>query len=290
MRIRTPRGHPLLLLLLIEVRLVGPTCPQPTTAQKGHLEKGDEHKVEGLAVFPPAPRWPCFMCQQESGPGLTCDFCGRIVCPPHSSTTLRCWFCICPECSCYCHGPPVFAESANVSYVRRRCVRRREDQEAKCPVKQSSTEVLAMEEAARRAGSESPCMAKGPGDAHPHSCHYCTNRTRRFCCGCHRRACAIHARHSLDGWLCFRCDDDAPSDLVEVKTQEPDAVAELVDEWKLAAPKMHRRRCHCSCGCRRRPGRLVLCIRCAAEVGPGCCLAAESTRRRGYGFCHVCYG
>ncbi len=54
--------------------------------------------------------------------------------------------------------------------------------------------------------------------------------------------------------------------------------------------KTRRRRCcGCRCGCWRRPGRLVSCMRCGAEVGPGCCLAAESMLRRGRGLCHVCY-
>ncbi len=52
---------------------------------------------------------------------------------------------------------------------------------------------------------------------------------------------------------------------------------------------MHRPLCGCRCGCRRRPGRLVLCVRCRARIGPGCCLARESRTRWGRGLCHVCH-
>ena len=56
----------------------------------------------------------------------------------------------------------------------------------------------------------------------------------------------------------------------------------------VSAPMMHRPLCGCRCGCRRRPGRLVLCVRCGARIGPGCCLALESRTRWGRGLCHVC--
>ncbi len=61
-----------------------------------------------------------------------------------------------------------------------------------------------------------------------------------------------------------------------------------VGECPMVTPTMHRPLCNCRCGCRRRPNRRVLCVRCGAQVGPGCCLALESATRRNRGLCHVC--
>jgi len=49
-----------------------------------------------------------------------------------------------------------------------------------------------------------------------------------------------------------------------------------------------RPRCKCLCipgGCKRRPGRLVMCTECCTRVGPGCCLYEEND---GNGICHRC--
>ena len=38
--------------------------------------------------------------------------------------------------------------------------------------------------------------------------------------------------------------------------------------------------CQCACGCRRRPGRRIICAMCGKAVGPGCCFVRTC--------CHVC--
>ena len=38
--------------------------------------------------------------------------------------------------------------------------------------------------------------------------------------------------------------------------------------------------CQCACGCRRRPGRRIICVMCGRGVGPGCCFVRTC--------CHVC--
>ena len=48
--------------------------------------------------------------------------------------------------------------------------------------------------------------------------------------------------------------------------------------------KKARFRCHCECGCKRRPGRLVKCCQCGYEVGVGCCCHIEFCDN---GICHV---
>ena len=55
------------------------------------------------------PDWPCAFCQQEAGPGSTCDYCDRIVCPRHARQRSCCWTTTCPECSCHCNPPPIGA-------------------------------------------------------------------------------------------------------------------------------------------------------------------------------------
>ena len=60
------------------------------------------------------PIWPCAFCLRESGPGSTCDFCDRIVCPLlHATLTNCCWMTICPQCSCRCNPPPVVASASD---------------------------------------------------------------------------------------------------------------------------------------------------------------------------------
>ena len=53
------------------------------------------------------------------------------------------------------------------------------------------------------------------------------------------------------------------------------------------APKGKKRRytCQCHCGCRRRPGRLVICDWCGQGVGPDCCRFHEDEIRA---YCHWC--
>ena len=38
--------------------------------------------------------------------------------------------------------------------------------------------------------------------------------------------------------------------------------------------------CQCACGCRRRPGRRIICALCGRAIGPGCCWVRT--------FCHMC--
>ena len=55
------------------------------------------------------------------------------------------------------------------------------------------------------------------------------------------------------------------------------------------APKEKKKRkqytCQCHCGCRRSPGRLVICDWCGQGVGPGCCTFHEDALRA---YCHYC--
>ena len=55
------------------------------------------------------------------------------------------------------------------------------------------------------------------------------------------------------------------------------------------APKGNRTRkrytCQCHCGCRRGPGRLVVCDYCGRGVGPDCCRFHEDEIRA---YCHWC--
>ena len=57
------------------------------------------------------------------------------------------------------------------------------------------------------------------------------------------------------------------------------------------APKKKQKRkqylCKCHCGCRRGPGRLVICDWCGQSVGPGCCVFHEDALRAR---CHYCAG
>ncbi len=77
--------------------------------------------------------------------------------------------------------------------------------------------------------------------------------------------------------------DNAAVDLLKFVTHS-------LNKFDEQEPKLHRPLCGCRCTCRHRPGRLVLCIYCGAGVGPGCCLAAEFLKYRGYGICHLCHG
>ena len=43
-----------------------------------------------------------------------------------------------------------------------------------------------------------------------------------------------------------------------------------------------RPKCACQCGCRRSPGRRIICPKCEHHVGPGCCWVSE------VGLCHRC--
>ncbi len=80
------------------------------------------------------------------------------------------------------------------------------------------------------------------------------------------------------------------SDACVIKSFSNSSRELLVVDEMTAGPKWHRPLCGCRCICRHRPGRLVLCIYCGAGVGPGCCLAAEFLKYRGYGICHLCHG
>ena len=74
-----------------------------------HQSAADSVMVEGAfdRVTFGMVQYPCAICDREAGPGLGCDFCLRIICPPHARVTNCCWFTICPECSCHCGAPPV---------------------------------------------------------------------------------------------------------------------------------------------------------------------------------------
>ena len=79
-------------------------------------------------------------------------------------------------------------------------------------------------------------------------------------------------------------------ELFRCGTRGPAPALRTYERCDLACePTMHRPLCGCRCGCRRRPGRLVLCVRCGARIGPGCCLALESRKRSGRGLCHACH-
>ncbi len=57
------------------------------------------------------------------------------------------------------------------------------------------------------------------GLSHPRSCWYCTNRTNRTCTQCHRKACAVHSRDTVDGWMCLRCLDEGEVQLLSLERQ-----------------------------------------------------------------------
>ena len=52
-------------------------------------------------------------------------------------------------------------------------------------------------------------------------------------------------------------------------------------------PSSGRPRCACRCGCKKQPGRRIVCRRCGARIGPGCC-ATNHTTGAIDGICHLC--
>ena len=74
-------------------------------------ERPDMRGPDGPATT--FPDWPCAFCQSEAGPGSTCDYCDRIVCPRHARQRNCCWTTTCPECTCHCNPPPVGAHASD---------------------------------------------------------------------------------------------------------------------------------------------------------------------------------
>ena len=101
--------------------------------------------------------------------------------------------------------------------------------------------------------------------------------------------------------VCLDCDEltgfvaheplDVASDSPSAQSEEPRATgAQVLINWarvQSSGSSMHRPRCQCRCRpgalpCLRQPRRVIVCPRCQARVGPGCCW------RRAVGMCHMC--